>query len=299
MLLLIDGSPASGELAGGDEPWARHHTVIAPELPGHGASEAGGGDYSIGALASGLRDLLLALGDERATVVATRSAAASRCSCRPVPEMVDAWCCSPAAASARAEPRPARRRLPGADLFISLTAGAGQRVGPLLGHGHLAVGLRPNADVAEVARGYASLKDAEPRAAFLDTLRAVVGTAASASTRRAPVPGRGGAGADRLGRPRLDDPARHGEGRGPATRQPARGLRGVGHMPSSSPGRSIPVLERSARDRAPRVRPRRVAGALPARGLRPGGEQEPPPRRRNCACQSGKERLGTLIEFFR
>ena len=64
VLLLIHG------IAGYCENWreaigplSRHHTVIAPDLPGHGASEAGSGDYSIGALASGLRDLLLALGD--------------------------------------------------------------------------------------------------------------------------------------------------------------------------------------------------------------------------------------------
>ena len=39
-----------------------------------------------------------------------------------------------------------------------------------------AVGLRPNADVAEVARGYASLVDPDRRAAFLSTLRGVIGT---------------------------------------------------------------------------------------------------------------------------
>ena len=51
------------------EPLARRHTVIAPDLPGHGLSEGGRGDYSLGSLASGLRDLLLSLGHERATIV--------------------------------------------------------------------------------------------------------------------------------------------------------------------------------------------------------------------------------------
>ena len=51
------------------EPLARHHTVIAPDLPGHGGSAPGGGDYSLGALAAGLRDLLAALGHDRATLV--------------------------------------------------------------------------------------------------------------------------------------------------------------------------------------------------------------------------------------
>jgi pimeloyl-ACP methyl ester carboxylesterase len=36
--------------------------------------------------------------------------------------------------------------------------------------------MRPSADVAEVARGYASLADPERRKAFLATLRSVVGT---------------------------------------------------------------------------------------------------------------------------
>jgi pimeloyl-ACP methyl ester carboxylesterase len=44
----------------------------------------------------------------------------------------------------------------------------------VLGRGLAAIGLRPNADVAEVARGYASLADPERRAAFLAALRSVV-----------------------------------------------------------------------------------------------------------------------------
>ena len=51
------------------EPLARARTVIAPDLPGHGESAPGGGDYSLGSLAAGLRDLLLTLGHDRATLV--------------------------------------------------------------------------------------------------------------------------------------------------------------------------------------------------------------------------------------
>ena len=43
--------------------------MIAPDLLGHGQSEKPRGDYSLGAFASLLRDLLVALGHERATVV--------------------------------------------------------------------------------------------------------------------------------------------------------------------------------------------------------------------------------------
>ena len=68
-LLLIHG------LGGDRRTWqpllpglARTHTVIAPDLPGHGESDAPAGDYSLGAHASALRDLLLALGHRRVSI---------------------------------------------------------------------------------------------------------------------------------------------------------------------------------------------------------------------------------------
>jgi pimeloyl-ACP methyl ester carboxylesterase len=63
VLLLIHGMGGNFEnWAEVIEPLARHHTVIAPDLPGHGESPPAGGDYSVGALAARLRDLLVALG---------------------------------------------------------------------------------------------------------------------------------------------------------------------------------------------------------------------------------------------
>jgi len=160
------------------EPLARHYTVIAPDLPGHGGSAPAGGDYSLGALATGLRDLLVALGHERATLVghslgggiamqfAYQFPAATE---RLV--LVSSGGLGPeVSAILRAA------ALPGADLFIAATATLGQSVGSRVGRGLGSVGLRPSADVAEVARGYASLADSERRSAFLATLRAVVGT---------------------------------------------------------------------------------------------------------------------------
>src|ERR1039457_2119426 len=45
------------------------YTVLAPDFPGHGASEKPLGDYSLGNLASAMRDFLNLLGIDRATVV--------------------------------------------------------------------------------------------------------------------------------------------------------------------------------------------------------------------------------------
>jgi pimeloyl-ACP methyl ester carboxylesterase len=45
------------------------YTVIAPDLIGHGDSAAPRGDYSLGAHAAGVRDLLAAIGVDRASVV--------------------------------------------------------------------------------------------------------------------------------------------------------------------------------------------------------------------------------------
>ncbi len=51
------------------ERLADRHTVIAPDLLGHGDSTAPRGDYSLGAHAAGIRDLLAAIGVDRASIV--------------------------------------------------------------------------------------------------------------------------------------------------------------------------------------------------------------------------------------
>jgi len=160
------------------EPLARTHTVIAPDLPGHGASAPGGGDYSIGALAAGLRDLLVALGEQRATLVGhSLGGGIAMQFAYQFPEMVERLVLvSSGGLGPEVSPVLRAASLPGADIFIAATADIGQRVGPLVGRALSKVGLRPNADVAEVLRGYGSLTDPARRAAFLGTVRAVIGT---------------------------------------------------------------------------------------------------------------------------
>jgi len=160
------------------EPLARTHTVIAPDLPGHGTSGPGGGDYSVGALAAGLRDLLLTLGHERATLVGhSLGGGIAMQFAYQFPEMVERLVLvSSGGLGPEVSPVLRAAALPGADPFIAATASLGQRVGPAIGRALRTVGLRPNADVAEVLRGYGSLADPIRRTAFLGTVRAVLGT---------------------------------------------------------------------------------------------------------------------------
>src|ERR687887_1787187 len=70
VVLLVHG------IAGTSEQWAdvapvlaEEFTVVAPDLLGHGQSAKPQGDYSLGAYAVSLRDLLIVLGHRRASVV--------------------------------------------------------------------------------------------------------------------------------------------------------------------------------------------------------------------------------------
>jgi pimeloyl-ACP methyl ester carboxylesterase len=177
VLLLIHGM--AGTCANWEsviEPLAIDRTVIAPDFPGHGASAPGGGDYSLGGLASSLRDLMLALGHERATLVGhSLGGGVAMQFTYQFPEMVERLALvSSGGLGPDVSPILRAAALPGANLFISATAGAGSQIGSMIGRGIGALGFRPNADLAEVARGYATLRDPDRRKAFLATLRAVV-----------------------------------------------------------------------------------------------------------------------------
>lgn len=160
------------------EPLAQRHTVLAPSLPGHGRSAPGAGDYSLGALATGLRDLLVALGHERATLVGhSLGGGIAMQFAYQFPEITERLALvSSGGLGPEVSAVLRAAALPGADLFIGATAALGTTVGSKVARGLAVVGVRPTADLAEVARGYASLVDHDRRVAFLATLRGVVGT---------------------------------------------------------------------------------------------------------------------------
>lgn len=179
VLLLIHGIAGSLEnWQAVVEPLARRNTVVAPDLPGHGGSAPGAGDYSLGALAAALRDLLIALGHERATLVGhSLGGGVAMQFAYQFPELTERLILvSSGGLGPEVSVILRAAALPGADTFIGATAALGNTIGTKIARGLGAVGLRPSTDVAEVARGYASLVDRDRRAAFLATLRGVVGT---------------------------------------------------------------------------------------------------------------------------
>src|SRR5208282_3246964 len=162
VLLLIHGMGGTFEnWQAAMEPLARAHTVVAADLPGHGASAPGGGDYSLGALAAGLRDLLIGLGHERATLVGhSLGGGVAMQFAYHFPEATERLVLVSSGGLGR-EVSPVLRAatLPGADLFIAATAAPARLAGAALAGGLGAVGLRANTDLSEVVRGYASLAD--------------------------------------------------------------------------------------------------------------------------------------------
>jgi pimeloyl-ACP methyl ester carboxylesterase len=179
LLMLIHGIAGSVEnWREVIEPLSQRYTVVAPSLPGHGRSAPGAGDYSLGALATGLRDLLVALGYQRATLVGhSLGGGIAMQFAYQFPESTERLALvSSGGLGPEVSAILRAAALPGAHLFIGVTAALGTTVGSKVARGLAVVGLRPTIDVAEVAHGYASLVDRDRRVAFLATLRGVVGT---------------------------------------------------------------------------------------------------------------------------
>jgi pimeloyl-ACP methyl ester carboxylesterase len=166
---------------------ARTCSVLAPDLLGHGASDKPRADYSLGGFANGVRDLLVLLGVERATIVGhSLGGGVAQQFAYQYPEFCERLVLV-ASGGLGAEVTPLLRAaaVPGASLVIAASARAPVRV-PVLTVGRLAarLGLLDSADVDEVATVWSSLGDRSTRAAFLRTLRSVVDLRGQAVTSR-------------------------------------------------------------------------------------------------------------------
>jgi len=171
----ITGSSANWRRVIG--PLADNYTVIAPDLSGHGESAKPKGDYSLGSFASGLRDLLIALGHERATVVGhSLGGGIAMQFAYQFPERLDRMVLVSSGGLGREVSVLIRSAtLPGAEIVLPLLVdepirNAVSSLRKLLG----LVGLKPGSDLEEVARGFASLGDIETRQAFIHTVRGIV-----------------------------------------------------------------------------------------------------------------------------
>src|SRR3954454_3188315 len=139
---------------------AETNTVIAPDLLGHGRSAKPRGDYSLGAYAAGLRDLLIALDHRKATVVGhSLGGGIALQFAYQFPERSGRLVLVSSGGLGREVHLLLRAAtLPGSELVLplitsSVLLGLGAAVGSLMAR----VGLRPGADFGEMASGYASL----------------------------------------------------------------------------------------------------------------------------------------------
>jgi pimeloyl-ACP methyl ester carboxylesterase len=178
VVLLIHGITSSADAWEAVMPaLAEAHTVIAPDLLGHGGSAKPRGDYSLGAYASGLRDLLAALGHPRATVVGhSMGGGIAMKLAYQFPERVERLALVSSGGLGREVGLPLRAAtLPGAEWVLPLLTRRGPRDALGVASGLLRLaGLRTRADERGTARGLASLSDPEARRAFLHTARSIL-----------------------------------------------------------------------------------------------------------------------------
>jgi pimeloyl-ACP methyl ester carboxylesterase len=177
-ILLLHG------ITGAAEDWepvlpllAEDHSVLAPDLLGHGESDKAPGDYSLGALACQARDLSLALGQDRATVIGHSFGGGIAMQFGyQFPERMERLVLVSSGGLGRdVSPILRAATLPGAELVLPLIASdpvisAGSAVGRFLKR----LGLADRGDLPEIGTHFSRLNDPEKRRAFLTTARAVL-----------------------------------------------------------------------------------------------------------------------------
>jgi pimeloyl-ACP methyl ester carboxylesterase len=177
-VLLIHG------VAGSSDQWldtmallAQKHTVVAPDLLGHGRSAKPRGDYSLGAYAAGLRDLMIGLGHKKSTVVGhSLGGGIALQFAYQFPDRTDRLVLVSSGGLGREVHLLLRAAtLPGSEFVLPLISnGTIRDVGTSLSGLVGRLGFRAGPDIAEFARGYGTLADADARSAFIHTLRAVI-----------------------------------------------------------------------------------------------------------------------------
>ncbi|MEZ5372150.1 MAG: alpha/beta hydrolase [Microthrixaceae bacterium] len=178
VVLLIHG------MAGSSAAWkpiledlGEHVTYVAPDLIGHGHSAKPRADYSLGAQASFLRDLLAALGHERATVVGTSlgGGIAMQFSYQH-PERCERLVLVGAGGLGEEVSTLLRLlALPGVEYVLPVAFLPFIRTGVETVTGWFGkIGLAPAPKTNEMWRSYTSLMEPETRTAFTQTLKSVV-----------------------------------------------------------------------------------------------------------------------------
>ena len=151
--------------------------VLAPDLLGHGGSAKPRGDYSLGAHANGLRDLLAALGHDRVTVVGhSLGGGIAMQFAYQFPERVERLALVGAGGLGR-EVTPLLRAatLPGAELVLPVLTASWLRRGAASLGGLLERARVPLPSVVqEAVVGFSAMGDPGARAAFVHTARSVV-----------------------------------------------------------------------------------------------------------------------------
>jgi pimeloyl-ACP methyl ester carboxylesterase len=156
---------------------ARRHTVIAPDLLGHGASAKPRADYSVAAYANGVRDLLGVLDIDRVTLVGhSLGGGVAMQFAYQYPERTERLVLvGSGGAGPDVSPVLRAATLPGAALLLTLLhlPTARWQVGRVIGLLR-ALGTDLGQDAPDLMRVVDALPDATARAAFTRTLRSVV-----------------------------------------------------------------------------------------------------------------------------